>query len=172
MIFDWEPGLVPRETYLCPDLKIKYCGKKDECHVDWSTPGIMDGGISVSASFYKDGYIHVILTQNGFISWDLDEIRFKPEINKEYTIYMKEKYPGRIYVGAHYERVGGHYKWVLDQEKLWKTLGKTEPKGFTEDLVPRQTLRIVRRANPQTVHNSIFKEPFGEESSSWRKIGD
>lgn len=148
----------------CPELKFIYHGRKDNGQGlrYWHTPGVMDGGISVSIDAGKDGYIYIELCKDSFIEQLLDKIRFKPEVNKEYTAYMREQYPGRIYVSAHYERVAG--RWKYDQEKE----DTKESKTSFSTLVPDHMMRLVRLSNPMTGASKIFTEfvkEFSEEPS-------
>lgn len=145
----------------CPELKFTYHGRKDNGHGlrYWHTPGVMDAGISVSVNADKDGCIYIELCKDSFVGGQLlDKIKFKPEVNKEYTVYMREQYPGRIYVNAHYERVAG--RWKYNQEKE----NDKEPKIPT----PEPMMRLVRLSHPMTVASKIFTEfakEFSEESS-------
>lgn len=142
---------------MCPELKFTYKGRKSrKSKIHWHTPNVFDGGICVHGKILGDGYYHIQLLDDNF--WGetiVDEIKFKPEVNKEYTIYMRKEYPRRIYVTAHYERV----KYEVPKEK-------PRPSNTAFDkLTPDHMLRLVKLAHPQCVCNKIFSE-FALEASN------
>lgn len=154
---DWEE---PPYFRICPEMKIIYKGKKDKGFW-WHTPGVMDGGIIVHGKMEEDKFYHITLLKDNFWGEEhLDEIKFKPEINKEYSVYMNKDYPNKIYVGANYERVT--YKTpqeILGEfEKDIEVKNAESKKTAFESLVPSQMMRLVRLANPQCVRDKIFSE--------------
>jgi len=88
----------------CPDLKFKY--KNEKSSVWYHTPGVMDGGRSLHGHLEEDGYFYIYLgetTFGGEITEDV--IRFKPQKDKEYKVYMDPRIDNRIYIDTTYERV-------------------------------------------------------------------
>ena len=141
-------------------MKIIYKGKKDK-GFGWHTPGVMDAGIIVYGKMEEDKFYHITLLRDHFWGEELlDEIKFKPEINKEYSVYMDKDYPNKIYVGANYERV----TYKTPQEILGEFERDIEAKNVEskettfESFVPSQMLRLVRLTNPQCASHKIFSE--------------
>lgn len=153
----YTKGEVPPNCDMCPELKFTYRGRKSrKAKVHWHTPNVFDGGICVHGQLENDGYYHIQLLDDNF--WGetiVDEIKFKPEVNKEYTIYMHKEYPRRIYVTAQYERV----KYEVPKEE-------SKPSNTAFDkLTPDHMLRLVRLTNPQCISDKIFSE-FALEASN------
>ena len=145
---------------ICPELKLIYKGRKSKkSKIDWHTPNVLDRGICIHGQLEDDGYYHIQLLDDHFWGETLaDEIKFKPEINKEYTIYMRKEYPRRIYVTAQYERVKHEAFQELKEES------RPLENAFGE-LTPNHMLQLVRLSHPQCTCSKIFSE-FALEASN------
>jgi hypothetical protein len=89
----------------CPDLILDY--KDKDSTVWYHAPHVYDGGRMVQGHFNeKDGYFYVHMGCDSFIGMiDEDVIRFKPQVNTTYKVYMDPKILSKIYVNTTYERV-------------------------------------------------------------------
>lgn len=145
---------------ICPELKFTYKGRKSKkSKVSWHTPNVLDRGICIHGQLEDDGYYHIQLLDDHFWGETLvDEIKFKPEINKEYTVYMCKEYPKRIYVTAQYERVKHEASQELKEE--------SRPlRNIFSELTPDHMLQLVRLSHPQGIRSKTFSE-FALETSN------